>query len=206
MAGGDVVLHGLVHATARASLRTRAGLVGVTRTWCQLSDQTLGIVTGGVQKSTSAKVAIKHVELKRGDIKPVLHEILVLRGLSHGNIIRVVDCFVTSRDGMVVMDFGGRDLRAYRKGVLNGKGVPMGKVCSISSQVLLGVEYIHSRSIIHADLKSCNILICDSGHVRICDFGNAIATTCKESVMKFRWCKTKVCSLAQFIIELQRFC
>ena len=41
LSSGDVVLHGLVHATACASLRTRAWLVGVTRTWCQLSDQTL---------------------------------------------------------------------------------------------------------------------------------------------------------------------
>ena len=52
---------------------------------------------------------------------------------------------------MVAMDFGGRDLRAYldaTRGLL-----PMGEVCSISRQVLLGAEYIHSKSIIRSGMN-----------------------------------------------------
>jgi serine/threonine protein kinase len=37
--------------------------------------------------------------------------------------------------------------------------------------ILLGLEYIHSKNIIHQDIKPDNILISESGMAKICDFG-----------------------------------
>ena len=43
----------------------------------------------------------------------------------------------------------------------------------IAYQILEGLLYLHSNGILHRDLKPLNILINNSGVVKICDFGSA---------------------------------
>ena len=45
-----------------------------------------------------------------------------------------------------------------------------------SAQILLGLEYIHSKDIIFRDLKLENILLDEYGNCQISDFGFAINT------------------------------
>lgn len=40
-------------------------------------------------------------------------------------------------------------------------------------QLLEAVEWLHSRSVMHRDLKLCNLLMTKNGHVKLCDFGLA---------------------------------
>lgn len=44
---------------------------------------------------------------------------------------------------------------------------------SIMLQLLVGLDYIHQRGIIHRDLKGSNILLSKMGKVKIADFGLA---------------------------------
>lgn len=39
------------------------------------------------------------------------------------------------------------------------------------AEILLGIEYLHSHSIIYRDLKPENILLDIDGHIRLTDFG-----------------------------------
>lgn len=41
------------------------------------------------------------------------------------------------------------------------------------AELILGIQYIHSKNILYRDLKPENILIDDKGHIRLADFGLA---------------------------------
>lgn len=43
----------------------------------------------------------------------------------------------------------------------------------INSFTASGMHYLHVKQIVHRDLKSANILVCDDNQLKICDFGTS---------------------------------
>ena len=37
--------------------------------------------------------------------------------------------------------------------------------------IVLGLEYLHNKDIVHQDLKPDNLLVFEDGYIKICDFG-----------------------------------
>lgn len=50
-------------------------------------------------------------------------------------------------------------------------------VAELLVQILGAVDYLHSRRVIHLDLKSDNMLVDDCNHLKIVDFGSAQSFT-----------------------------
>lgn len=46
-------------------------------------------------------------------------------------------------------------------------------ICFYSKQILSALSYIHSRKVVHKDIKGANILVGNSGNVKLADFGSA---------------------------------
>lgn len=40
-------------------------------------------------------------------------------------------------------------------------------------EILSGVDFLHSHRIVHRDLKPQNLLVTNSGHIKLADFGLA---------------------------------
>lgn len=51
-------------------------------------------------------------------------------------------------------------------------------------ELLMGVGYIHSRNIAHRDIKLENILLDNTGQVKLCDFGVSELLEDSNSLMK----------------------
>ena len=43
----------------------------------------------------------------------------------------------------------------------------------MAQQIVQGMRYLHSKGVIHRDLKPDNLLLTSSGEIRVCDFGLA---------------------------------
>jgi serine/threonine protein kinase len=100
--------------------------------------------------------------------------------LSHRNIVNV---FELDRDGDVdffTMEFLEGELLSRVMGRLQPLPMSRPQAWAIIREIGSGLEYVHARNVVHADLKPHNIMITDSGEVRILDFG-ASSTSAEQS-------------------------
>ena len=89
------------------------------------------------------------------------------------NIMPIFD--LGEEDGqpfMVGPLMGGGDVEALINDAEDGK-LPLEDALRITTEILRGFEFAHSKGIIHRDLKPGNVWLTDDGTVRIGDFGLA---------------------------------
>jgi serine/threonine protein kinase len=100
--------------------------------------------------------------------------------LSHRNIVNV---FELDRDGDVdffTMEFLEGELLSSVMGRFQPLPMSRPQAWAIIREIGSGLEHAHARNVVHADLKPHNIMITDSGEVRIFDFG-ASSTSSEQS-------------------------
>ena len=120
------------------------------------------------------------VKILRGDlandekfVRRFQREALSASSLSHANIVEVYDVGEDNGNYYIVMEYiEGKHLKELIK--KRGK-LTLSETLDIVSQVCDGLATAHDSYIIHRDIKPQNIMILDSGLVKITDFGIAMA-------------------------------
>ena len=128
------------------------------------------------------KVAVK---VLRGDlasdekfVRRFQREALSASSLNHPNIVEMYDVGEDNGNFYIVMEYvEGRMLKQIvkKRGALT-----ISETIDISNQIMDGLAHAHDSYIIHRDIKPQNILIKDSGLVKITDFGIALALNTVE--------------------------
>ena len=97
-------------------------------------------------------------------------EALAAGALIHPNIVSVYDTGQHDEAPYVVMEYvaGGSLARRLGQGPL-----PPGEVSAIGAEVCTALAYAHRVGVVHRDLKPDNILISESGQVKVTDFAVA---------------------------------
>ncbi|CCE89604.1 mitogen-activated protein kinase kinase kinase kinase STE20 TDEL_0A02720 [Torulaspora delbrueckii] len=129
--------------------------------------------SGGVytayEVGTNASVAIKQMNLEKQPKKElIINEILVMKGSKHQNIVNFIDSYVLKGDLWVVMEYmeGGSLTDVVTHCILTEAQI--GAVCR---ETLRGLQFLHSKGVIHRDIKSDNILLSMNGEIKLTDFG-----------------------------------
>ena len=124
--------------------------------------------------SSNEEYAIKEIDVtnfSNENLYNTSRESMILKEMSHINIIKIHKFFTYNQKFYIVMDYArGGELSSL---LTSKKHFSEDYAKKIFRQIYNGVFYIHSKSIIHRDLKPNNILFLDEErtHVIIIDFG-----------------------------------
>jgi eukaryotic-like serine/threonine-protein kinase len=117
------------------------------------------------------KVAIKVPHRQNIDFGELIREPRLLASLSHPNIVSVLTAEKQDNVFFIVMEYvAGETLDALvtREGKLD-----LPRTLDFSCQVCNAVDHAHGQGIIHRDLRPANMLISESGLLKVADFGTS---------------------------------
>jgi TPR repeat protein len=141
------------------------------------------IATGGFgtvrvmdDPARNRKIAVQHFA-DVCDTEDVLREVATMVKLNHPCVLRILNWAPPEgrSEAEIHTEFAAHgSLEAVLKKVNAGEKPPFWTPTGIGiliCSLVLGMRYVHSRRIIHHDLKPSNILVNGKEHVWICDFG-----------------------------------
>merc|ERR1719440_1438 len=105
-----------------------------------------------------------------------VRELGLLAGVRHPNIQCLIDVLIEAKATMLIRDDAGKDLIAFMRdfkvsAVAGGSGFLTVNARNLTTQLLKGVEFCHTRSIICRDLRPANVYVDGAFRLRIAGFG-----------------------------------
>ena len=100
-------------------------------------------------------------------------EVSILKKVSHKNIIKYYSSFLEKNILYIIMEYAELGdlyslIKHYKK---HSKFFSELDLWKISSEILSGLDYLHSHNIIHRDIKCLNLFITKDLHIKIGDLG-----------------------------------
>lgn len=137
-----------------------------------------GIVYGGVHRKSGRQVAIKVIDKLRFPTKQeaqLKNEVSILQNIHHHGVVNLDKMFETPERIFVVMEkLKGDMLEMILSSEIQRLSERITKF--LVSQILVALKHLHSKNIVHCDLKPENVLLSsdsDFPQVKLCDFGFA---------------------------------
>ncbi|KAG0367720.1 hypothetical protein BGZ54_003398 [Gamsiella multidivaricata] len=129
---------------------------------------------------TCEMIAIKQVDLPqtlserncdrlKTSVEALFSEMEVLKDLDHENIVQYLGFAQNEETANIFLEYvSGGSIESCLK---RSGPFPEAVIRHFTRQILLGLEYIHSKKIVHRDIKAANVLVDEQGVCKISDFG-----------------------------------
>jgi len=135
----------------------------------------MGVVYLATDKVLERDVAIKELHANLAHDKDLMdrfrREAKVLAKMAHPGVVQIFDFIEEGEIVWIVMEFvKGQELADYlkEKGALEAV-----EAASLGVQLARALAYTHSLDIVHRDFKPANVLLTDTGILKVMDFGLA---------------------------------
>lgn len=123
-------------------------------------------------RPVAIKVSSPHAGDEATPNDRILREAQIVARIEHANIVPIYDVVDHAGSVLIVMRLlKGRNLDQLKQ--LAGKPIALNEALKIMHQVMLGMDFAHSKGVVHADLKPGNIFVSSSNEIFILDFGLA---------------------------------
>lgn len=143
--------------------------------------------TAVLVKKGSSKAVLKIIDVhgaSEKEMEDALIEGSVLASLHHPCIIRYRESFHEDGCLWIAMDYcPGGTLREHVKALSDHQRFPQHRVLRWFSQGTMALQHVHSRHILHRDLKSENFFIERNGDLKMGDFGLAKVLDCTAQLV-----------------------
>lgn len=104
-----------------------------------------------------------------GTFDRFLQEYELIAGLDHPNIVKIFDLGVSDDHAHIAMEYlGGGDLKQRIR-----QGISEDSAIEYTKQIASALDKLHSRGVLHRDLKPGNVMLREDGSVALIDFGLA---------------------------------
>lgn len=148
--------------------------IGEYRLVEKLGEGGMGEVYQGVHSKIGRVVAVKILsQAAHGPqfVERFLNEARIQGGLQHHNIVTLYDFLEYNGQPCIIMEYiEGRTLTDC---IQSWGGLPLSDAIRYFQSIVEALDYVHSRGIVHRDIKSNNVKITPSGQVKLLDFGIA---------------------------------
>lgn len=137
----------------------------IYRGFSKIGQGASGGVYTGHERGSNRLVAIKQMNLEQQPKKDlIINEILVMKESSHPNIVNFIDSYLCGGELWVVMEYmeGGSLTDVVTFNIMTE-----GQIASVCRETLKGLQHLHSKGVIHRDIKSDNILLSMEGLIKL---------------------------------------
>ncbi len=132
-----------------------------------------------LDRPVALKVLFPELSVDRNFVERFRREARAAANLTNPNIVSIYDWGQGDRTYYIVMEYVDGDTLSsrIRRGPLQAEDA-----ARIASSVAAALSFAHRRSVIHRDVKPGNVLIDQSGQVKVTDFGIARAVGASENL------------------------
>ena len=140
-----------------------------------LGEGSFGKVFKAIKIDTGRSYAMKSMKkqflIGNNQIKYAVSEAEIMKELDHPYVLRLCYTFQTPENLHMIMELIENGDLSQQLDHLQFMEEPIAKF--ITAELMLAMQYIHSKNVLFRDLKPENILIDKDGHIRLADFGLA---------------------------------